>query len=110
MNVCKKCKKELRDDAQLCDNCGSVVAENKADSDVKQTPKKKSLLMPVLIALGALLLFVTAGVFFIIKSKPSVEEDTEWIVKKDLYIKDYEIYKKLMVRHLSKFIKTMQKF
>ena len=92
MNVCNKCKKELRDDAQLCDNCGSVVAENKADSDVKQTPKKKSLLVPVLIALGALLLFVTAGVFFIIKSKPSVEEDTEWIVKKDLYIKDDEIF------------------
>ena len=37
MNVCNRCKKELRDDAQLCDNCGSVVDENKADSDVKQT-------------------------------------------------------------------------
>ena len=54
MNICSKCKKELQDGIQVCDNCSTLLVGGEKDSGSEQTVKKKSLLVPVLIVAGSL--------------------------------------------------------
>ena len=92
MNICSKCKKELQDGIQVCDNCGTLLVGDEKDSGSEQTVKKKSLLVPVLIGAGTLVLLIVTGAFFIIKSGVSEKKETEWTIKKELYVKDEELF------------------
>lgn len=92
MNICSKCKKELQDGIQVCDNCGTLLVGDEKDSGSEQTVKKKSLLVPVLIGAGTLVLLIVIGAFFIIKSGVSEKKETEWTIKKELYVKDEELF------------------
>ena len=114
MIICSKCNKELQDDAQFCDNCGTAVAKTEVNTELAaavkteestETPvsvktkvnagtdspaKKKSFLVPALIGAGALVLLVLLGVFFV--GNLGGTSSKKKVVPRGLYIKDKELH------------------
>ena len=39
MIICSKCNKELQDDAQFCDNCGTAVAKTEVNAELAAAVK-----------------------------------------------------------------------
>ena len=137
MIICSKCNKELQDDAQFCDNCGTAVAKTEVNAELTaavkteestETPvsvktkvnagtdspaKKKSFLVPALIGAGALVLLVLLGVFFVgnlggISSKKKIAPRGLYIKDKELHVSDFS--KKGVTELTSNFVNSEDGF
>ena len=88
MIVCDKCNKKLDGNAEFCDNCATLLVKD--ESNTKEVPKKKPLLIPALLGVGLLFLVMSVSVFLFINTKSKKNADE--IIEKFVYIKNNELF------------------
>lgn len=99
---CKKCGKQIRDDARFCPYCGTGTALSSKNQDTANTVKKKKRIWPLIIAFFIIAIFVGIGMSYATRKTDNVKKNNNYQALMDegnKYIEDLD-YKKAEDKYL----------